>query len=178
MIYYTDEDIVIRSLIEEDAAILFSWRIDKEINEYDLRPTPNTADELINECKDFCKTFTDQITPTNPADRKYFYFIITDEFGKPIGCVNYFSINNEKKQCELGVTIGDRSYRRKGIALRAVEFAVNYIFQNTDIERICIETGEKNLPSLNLFSKLRFARCGEYLEENDYKFIVMERRRV
>ncbi len=178
MIYYSDEDIIIRAINEEDAAILFAWRIDKEINEYDLRPTPNTADELLKECNDFCKTFTDQISPTNPADRKYFYFIITDTLGKPIGCVNYFSIDNEMKQCELGVTIGDRNFRRKGIAFKAVEFAVNYIFQNRDIERICIETGEKNIPSLNLFSKLSFARCGESFEENEYKFIVMERSRV
>lgn len=178
MIYLIDDSIIIRDIIEEDAAALFSWRIDKEINKFDLRPTPDNITELLEQCNDFYTIFSDQIMPVNHVDKKYFYFMITDTVGMPVGCVNFFNINKEKKQGELGVTIGERSYRKRGIAFKAVEFVVSYIFKNMDIKRIFIETGETNLPSLKLFSKLGFKKCGEYIEENDFRFIVMEIRKM
>jgi len=78
----------------------------------------------------------------------------------------------------MGVIIGDKRYWKKGIAYKAVNNVIDYIFNNIDIDRIYIETNETNIPSLYLFEKLNFNRCGEYLEDEDIKFIVMEKRRT
>lgn len=178
MIYYQDENIKIRDICSEDVINLFSCRIDKELNLYDPRPIPNTSKELAAECIAYCNRFDTEIMNENIEDRKYKYFIITNNDGNFIGFVNFFSIDKIKKQGEMGVIIADKRYWRKGIAYTAINVVTKYIFNNMEIDRIYIETGETNKPALRLFDKLGFNKCGEYLEDDDFKFIVMEKKRI
>ena len=177
MIYYSDEKIKIRDIEENDVINLFSWSIDKELNQFDPRPLTNTSSELVQECIAYCNRFKNEVINKNTAERKYKYFIITNSEGKTIGAVNFFSIDNKKKQGEMGIEIGDKRYWRKGIAYTAVQVVVNYIFENMDINRIYIETTEANKPTINLFEKLKFKYCGQHIEDDGFKFIVMERNR-
>ena len=176
MIYYQDNKIIIRDICGEDVINLFSCWIDKEINKHDPRPIPKNSKELTEECLDYCSRFDNEVMNENIELRRYKYFIITSNEGDFIGFVNFFGIDKIKKQGEMGVTIGDKRYWKKGIAYTAIQAAVDYIFNNMDIERIYIETGESNIPALGLFNKLGFNRCGEYLEEDDFKYIVMEKK--
>lgn len=175
MIYFKDDEIIIRDIISSDAASLFSWWIDKELNKYDTRPLPKNRSELLKECTSFCRRLDAEILNSNIEARKYRYFMITDIDDNPIGAVNFFSIDKEKRQGEMGVEIGDKRYWRKGIAGKAVKAATEYIFNNLEIDRIYIETGENNIPALKLFSKSGFCKCGEFLEDDGFKFIVMEK---
>ncbi|MGH4123449.1 MAG: GNAT family N-acetyltransferase [Clostridium sp.] len=175
MIYYQDNKILIRDIYSSDAINLFTWQIDKELNKHDPRPIPNSSKALIEECINYCHRFDTEIMNENIEDIKYKYFIITDNEDNAIGFVNFFSIDKIKKQGEMGITIGDKRYWNKGIACTAIKTAVDYIFSNMDIDRIYIETGEGNKPALRLFEKLDFTKCGEYIEDEDFKFIVMEK---
>lgn len=178
MNYYKDEKITIRDICREDAINLFSCRIDKELNLHDPRPVPRNRKELLEECICFCSRFDDEIMNENVEERKYKYFIITDNKDNFIGFVNFFSIDNVKKQGEMGVIIADKRYFRKEIAYTAVNEVMKYIFDNMDINRIYIETGETNEPALRLFKKLGFNSCGEYIENENFKFIVMDKKKV
>ncbi|MDF2821387.1 MAG: N-acetyltransferase [Clostridiales bacterium] len=176
MIYYKDEEIEIRDICKEDVIGLFTTWIDKEINSNDPRPIPKTSKELIAECIDYCNRFDTEIMNENTENRKYKYFIITNNLGNLIGFVNLFSIDNEKKQGEMGVSMCDKRFLNKGIAYTAIMVAINYIFENMNIDRIYIETAESNLPALKLCEKLKFNKCGEYIEDN-VKAIIMEKLR-
>lgn len=178
MNYYKDEKITIRDICREDAINLFSCRIDKELNLHDPRPVPRNSKELLEECICFCSRFDDEIMNESLEERKYKYFIITDNKDNFIGFVNFFSIDNVKKQGEMGVIIADKRYFRKGIAYTAVNEVMKYIFDNMDINRIYIETGETNEPALRLFKKLGFNGCGEYNEDENFKFIVMDKQKI
>jgi RimJ/RimL family protein N-acetyltransferase len=173
MIYLEDEGIVVRDIVQDDAVSLFVWWVDKEINKYDPRPIPENSCELLQECKEFCKRFDTEIINTDDFINKYKYFMICNTNDQAIGFVNIFNIDIEKKQCEMGVVIGNKEYWRKGIANKAVKAASDYIFNNTKITRIYIEAGEANIPALRLFEKLAFTKCGEIIDEG-FKFIVME----
>ena len=177
MIYYQDEKIQIRDIHSEDAANLFICWIDKEINLHDPRPLPKTSLELLKECTAFCKRFDTEVLNEDIEERKYKYFIITDIEDKFLGFVNFFSIDKVEKQCEMGITISDKRYWNKGIAYTAAKETMKFMFNNMDIERIYIETGENNKAALRLFEKLHFEKCDEYLEEDGFKFIVMEKKR-
>lgn len=178
MIYYQDENIKIRDICSEDVINLFSCRIDKELNLHDPMPMPNTSKELMTECINFCNRFDIEIMNENIEDRKYKYFIVTNNEGNFIGFVNFFSIDKVKKQGEMGVLIADKRYWKKNIAYTAITLVTKYIFDNMDINRIYIETGEMNKPALRLFDKLGFNKCGEYLEDDNFKFIVMEKWKI
>jgi RimJ/RimL family protein N-acetyltransferase len=177
MIYYQDDKIKIRDICAQDVVDLFSCSVDRELNLHDPKSIPCTSKELVSECINYCRRFEDEVMNEDAAAVKYKYFIITNNEDYFIGFVNFFSIDKERKQCEMGITIGDKRYWRKGIAYTAIKIAEKYIFDNMDIDRIYIETGENNEPALRLFKKLGFQRCGEYLEEDDFKFIVMEKKR-
>lgn len=177
MIYYQDDIITVRDICTSDVIDLFSCWIDKEINIYDPRPIPQNSAELMEECTRYCNQFDNEVMTENPEDRKYKYFIITNNKGSFIGYVNFFSMDKIKKQGEMGVIIGDKRYWNKGIAYTAVSVAVDYLFNSMGMDRIYIETGENNKPALRLFEKLGFTRCDEYLEDDGFKFVVMEKRK-
>lgn len=178
MIYYQDQNIKIRDIRSDDIINLFSCWVDKEINLYDPRPLPNTSEELINECLSFCNRFDIEIMNENIEDRKYRYFIITNSEDNFIGFVNVFNIDKVKKEVEMGVIITDKRYWKKGIAYTSVNVAIRYIFDYMNINRIYIETSETNIPALRLFDKLGFDKCGEVIEDDNYKFIVMEKMEI
>lgn len=175
MYYYKNDEFAIRDLQEEDIVSLFSWWIDKEINKYDARPIPCNSKQLMEECMRYCNMFESEMINIDINSKKYIYFIITDIEDNPIGFVNFFNIDKEAKQGELGVVIGDKRYWKKGIAAKSVDVVTNYIFSNLNIDRIYVETGENNLPALRLFKKLGFVNSGEHLDEG-FKFIVMEKK--
>ncbi|MFR1708295.1 MAG: GNAT family N-acetyltransferase [Clostridium sp.] len=174
MIYHEDGKIKIRDIEQGDIISLFSCRIDKEINKYDPRPIPSNSKELIQECRIYCNNFERNVINDNKEDRMYKYFIITDSEENFIGFVNFFSIDTVEKQGEMGVTIGDKRYWRKGLAYNSINIAIEYIFNNMDINRIYVEIEENNKPSLALFNKLGFKKCDEYIEDEEFKFIVMD----
>lgn len=174
MLYYQDSEITIRDIRAEDITYMFSWWIDKELNKHDPRPLPYDSTSLLKECQSFCGRFDQEIMNPIKENRKYHYFIICDNEDCPIGFVNFFGIDKEKKDGEMGVEIGDKRYWKRGIAYRAINAAVDFIFSSMDIERIHIETGETNIPAQRLFAKAGFLFCGEYMDE-DFKFIVMEK---
>ncbi|MTI71608.1 MAG: GNAT family N-acetyltransferase [Firmicutes bacterium] len=175
MIYYKDDEIKIRDVSSDDINYLFMWNIDKELNKYDPKPIPKSPQELLEECKVFCKKFETEIINQDFIKRKYKYFIITNHNDYPIGFVNLFSIDKIKKQGEMGVIIGDKRYFKKGIAYKSIKNVIEYIFNNTDNEKVYIETSEFNIPALKLFEKLDFKRVDEYIEDDKFKFIVMEK---
>ncbi|WP_291581917.1 GNAT family N-acetyltransferase [Clostridium sp. UBA6640] len=175
MIYYESNEFNIRDIRQDDVIRLFYWSVDKELNKHDPKPIPRNAKELMAECNDYCTRFDKEVMSDNVENIKYKYFIITNNEDTPIGFVNFFSIDKIKKQGEMGVKLGDIRYWSKGIAYSAVSTIINYIFKNMDIDRIHIETGESNTAALKLFNKLNFNKCGEYLEDEDFKFIVMEK---
>lgn len=174
MTYYKDENIKIRDICSEDVIDLFCCSIDKELNLHDPRPIPSTSKELVDECINYCNSFDIEVMNENIEERKYKYFIITNNEGKFIGFINFFGIDKIKKQGEMGIIIGDKRCWRKGIAYTAMDVVMKYIFKYMDIDRTYIETGETNIPALRLFDKLGFNKCSEYLED-DFKFIVMEK---
>jgi len=176
MIYYKDDEIKIRDIYDEDIISLFSWRIDKEVNEHDPRPIPQNTKELIKECIECCRRFDNEIINENISDRKYKYFMITNHEDSPIGFVNFFSIDRVRSEGEMGIEIGDKRYWNKGIAYKAVKVATEYIFNSMDIKRIYIETSENNTAALKLFKKLNFTECDEYVEYEGFKFVVMDKK--
>lgn len=175
--YYEDDEIIIRDIKNEDLISLFSWSIDREINKYDPRPLPHTSEELLKDCISYCRRFDCEVMNENIEERKYKYFIITDKSDNPIGFVNVFSIDRIKRQCEMGIVIGDKRYWGKGAARCGIETAVEYIFKNMDIKRIYIETGEANIRAKSLFKKQGFIKCGEYTEDEGFIFVVMEKHK-
>lgn len=176
MIYYTNDDIKIRDIKDEDVVILFAWWIDQEINRYDPRPIPHNSSSLLKECKNYCRMFAHEVMNKNKRLNRYRYFIITNTEDRPIGFINLFGFDKEKNQAEMGIIIGDKTYWRKGIAYKSCQIVLEYLFTEGGFQRIHIETSEHNKPARQLFHKLGFKFCEDYVD-HDYTWIVMDKKK-
>jgi len=172
--YYSDNQIKIRDVIKQDVPYLFQWWIDKSLNKHDPRPLPVDSDSLMKECTEYCNMFNTEIMNADETKNIYKYYIITNLNDDPIGFINTFDYNENKDDAELGIFIGDKAYWNKGIASTAMKYIIEYHFDEIGFKRLHIETGETNKIARNLFEKLDFHKCGEYLEDCGFKYIVME----
>lgn len=148
--------ITIRSAIGTDAKKLFQWRIDEELNQYDPKPLPADAEELARECEEYISFFKEQIL--TDGSRDYKYYIIADSVNRPIGYINLFSFDDEKKRAELGIMIGERRYQRKGIANYALQKVLEQIHEYQDLLCVVVETNVENMPAVRLFERAGFMK--------------------
>lgn len=175
MFYYEDQVIKIRDIKASDIRYLFQWWIDDSLNSHDPRPFPNDTRSLLKSCEDYCKRMDEHVFNEDHDKNTYKYFVILDSQDRTIGYVNLFSFNKVKKEAELGIMIGDKSYWGQGIGSKAVSVVTNYMFDQRRLTRIYIETGETNKKAQKLFLNNGFVNCGSYIEEDEFKFIVMEK---
>ena len=87
-----------------------------------------------------------------------------------------YDIDRDRKQAELGVMIGDREYWDKGYGADAVTTLVCHIFEETSIERIYLNTLERNVRAQRCFQKCGFIACGRVSKRRN-DFLTMELHR-
>ncbi|CAI4231350.1 unnamed protein product [Auanema sp. JU1783] len=92
-----------------------------------------------------------------------------------IGDVNLI-YNEEEKEGEINVMIGEPSARRKGLAIEAIKIMLTYAYDRMPLKRVFAKIGDDNEPSIRLFkNKLNFLEesyCSPFKEftfalEND-----------
>lgn len=174
MQYIKTDQFIIRDVRQNDISFLFSWWIDRTLNKHDPRPLPIDSKSLTEECVRYCTMFDREIMNPDPSLNVYTYYIITNIEDEPIGFINTFSYNPEHTDAELGIYIGDKAYWKRGIAKEALRYILQMHFTDKGFERIHVETGSSNQASLRLFKGLGFIECGEYIEEEDFKYKVLE----
>ena len=88
--------------------------------------------------------------------------------GKVVGSIGVYRQDNiHFMTAELGYYIG-AEYWGKGIATKAVKFACDYVFENSDIARIYAEPFAENIGSCRVLEKNGFVLEG-ILRKNAYK---------
>lgn len=173
MIYYKDENIIIRDIQKDDTPFLFSWWVDRSVNRYDSRDLPVDPQSLMKECREYCSNLETEVFNPDTSKNIYRYFITTDVEGVPIGFINAFDYDAITKDIELGIIIGDKRCWNRGIGTKMLHFVLKFLFNRMSLNTIHVETGEHNIPALRLFHKIGFQKTGEYYETETLKFIVL-----
>jgi RimJ/RimL family protein N-acetyltransferase len=100
-------------------------------------------------------------------------FAIETEKGKHIGNCMYYNVDEEKKEAELGIIIGDRHYWDKGYGADAVATLVKRIFAETNLEKVYLHTLESNTRAQRCFQTCGFTVSGSTVRDGHH-FITME----
>lgn len=79
--------------------------------------------------------------------------------GKPIGFVNFTDIDHKNNKCYWGFYIGDKE-APKGSGTIMAFLALNYIFEEFSLRKLCAEVLEFNKISINYHKKLGFVEEG------------------
>lgn len=99
--------------------------------------------------------------------------VVTAQDDALIGDMGWF-LSEDRREAEIGISLaGD--HQGKGHATRAVQMALQHIFENSDVRRIVGFADLRNLPSRALLRRSGFASLGpqvfEGVEEEAFEFL-------
>lgn len=163
----SSEKVKLREKRLADAADDYAWLTDAELAELDAAPLPTTT------FPQYLAAYTSDLR--YPPTIRHQFAIETGE-GKHIGNCTYYGIDNDKKEAELGIMIGDRDYWDQGYGTAAVAALLDYAFQRTKLNRLYLKTLVSNRRAQKCFARCGFAPYG-HLKKDGYSFILMELHR-
>lgn len=131
----------------DDAENVFNWERDDEVWRYDIhRPYSRTMNE-------FLPIFERNYVRGNG---RQFWFIIENEWHRPIGTITYFNIDRRLGHAEIGLGIGDKTQWGKGYGTEAIRVLVRYLFAIVGLVRIYAETALANRSARRAFARANF----------------------
>ena len=147
----------------QDAVDDYRWRQDVELCQLDAAITISCSFE------EFLENYIEDLNSPGKSCR----FAIATQDGKHIGNCSYFNIDETKKDAEMGIMIGDRTYWNRGYGADAILATLNHFFSQTSIKRVYLKTLNWNIRAHKCFQKCGFVPCGQ-INYGDYTFILME----
>jgi len=153
----------LRDRYPSDSSIYLKWLMKGEWREYDAPwenidapDTEEKKDIILNRFLEDCKK--DQPVPRSKA-------IITTTVNKPIGWLNRY------KRGELfpdtwfvGIGIGEDEYLNKGMGTEALSLWIHYLFSNSNVHRISLDTWSFNKRMMHVAEKVGFVFEGTQRE--------------
>jgi [ribosomal protein S5]-alanine N-acetyltransferase len=83
-----------------------------------------------------------------------------------IGNVKYEPINIEEKVATMGILIGDKEWRGKGVAFEVIKASSDYLNKTYGIKYIDLVVNGNNAFAVSVYKKMKF----RVVEENDNEF--------
>ena len=161
------ELVILRTKTIADARQDYEWRCDPELATFDAaRPFAGTFSEYM-------AIFGDELAYTSPYRRT---LGIEEHEGRHIGNVMYYNVDYQRREAEIGVTIGVREYWGRGYGTDLIHTFIRYLFDNTVLDRICLKTLDWNKRAQRCFEKAGFKQYGT-TRRGEYNFVLMDVRR-
>ena len=164
----TGQKVILREKQISDAGNDYAWRCDPDLARLDA------VSPLSMSYREYVGYYADELQYASRQRRRFAIDCIED--GKHIGNCMYYDIDEDRKQTELGIMIGDRSYWGKGFGTDAVATLVRHVFNDTGVDRIYLNTLEWNVRAQRCFRKCGFIACGQTTKRGN-DFLVMELHR-
>ena len=101
--------------------------------------------------------------------------IFTNENSSHIGNIKFDKIDLINSSAALGILIGDKGYRGKGIAREVIVVSILWLADNYDIKTIKLGVDPSNLSAFNLYLKIGF-KIIEKSETGGYTMEVETRK--
>jgi RimJ/RimL family protein N-acetyltransferase len=159
--------VVLRAKTMADARQDYEWRCDPELATFDAaRPFAGSFSEYMS-------IFGDELSYPSPYRRT---LAVEDMGGRHIGNVMYYNVDYQRREAEIGVTIGLKEYWGKGYGTDLIRTFLRYLFQSTILDRIYLKTLEWNKRAQRCFEKAGLSRYGTS-HRGEYHFVLMDVRR-
>lgn len=156
--------VILRDKRPEDARSDYMWRSSEEVSRLDAAPP------LKMRFEEFFRIFRDQMKYPTPASGR---LGIDTVDGRYIGNCMYYDMDSVNKQAEVGIVIGDRDYWSRGYGYDAVVTILDYLFSETEMERLYLHTLQWNRRAQRAFQKCGFLPVTE-VRRAGMEFLLME----
>jgi RimJ/RimL family protein N-acetyltransferase len=152
------ERVILRDRLPPDAESYLRWQTHGEWRLYDApwedKHVPATAEEE----EAFRVRFLEERRQELPVPRKR-ATVVTLE-GEPLGWVNRYGYERFPEAHLVGIDICEDAYLNQGIGTEALGLWVGYLFANSSVHRIGLDTWSFNGRMMRVAHKLRFIREG------------------
>jgi diamine N-acetyltransferase len=100
----------------------------------------------------------------------------TEDAWQTIGNCGFHIIEWRNRSAELGIFIGDKSFRNHGYGSEAMQALVSYGFNTLNLHRICLRVFAFNLRAIHVYEKLGFIHEGRmrqaHYHEGEYHDVL------
>ena len=156
--------IIIREKSSVDAWNDYAWETDPELSHLDaVSPTTIPFSRYLLE-------YANELNYAPPSSRRFAIDTLDSEH---IGNCSYYNISETRGEAELGIMIGNRNYWDKGYGADVVTTLVDYIFRQTNLNRIYLKTLESNSRAQKCFQKCGFTPYRQR-DRDGFSFTLME----
>lgn len=142
--------LVLKKISKKDLQDYIEWKSQQSYHEY-LPSNPKNEKEYKKTLNSILKGYKDTENPT------LLWGVFLNQ--KLIGSVSIEDWNYTHKWCEIGWGLNPK-YQKQGYALESVKCLINHIFNNLDMNRVCISIWDGNSSSKKLAEKLGFVQEG------------------
>jgi ribosomal-protein-alanine N-acetyltransferase len=146
--------IYLRRLAESDVTERYvQWLNDPETNRFmEFRFTIWTMEKLIKHMRE------------RQADTEYFFAICMRVNNMHIGNIKLGSIDWNHLRADIGLMIGDRSHRMRGLGTEAVRLVTDFAFTQLKLQKLTAGAYIDNVACIKAFEKCGFRREGRLKE--------------
>ena len=148
-------EITLRTLdLSDDLQNYLYWMNHPKNNEYILAVKKSHS---LADLQDFIKA-------CNVSPNTILLGIFDTTFHAHIGNIKYENIDLANKTTEMGILIGERNYRGRGIAKNIIEESAKWLNVNLSLQTIFLRVDQNNSAALKLYSKIGFIPDNNQLE--------------
>lgn len=83
----------------------------------------------------------------------------------PVGLIGLLNIDKINRKAEFYITMGEVSYKRKGISYIASKALIEYSFEELKLHKVYLTTDYDNIAAQKLFEKVGFKREGVFVDD-------------
>ncbi len=146
------ENIYLRPISEADTDLVLSWRNQKNVVENFIYRKPISKEEHLNWLKNRIDT-----------GLVHQFIICKNENDKPIGSIYLQNFDEESRQAEEGIFIGETDIQGKGIGAEAAILMINYAFEELKLHKL-----KARVLGYNIASRKMHEKAG-YIQEACFK---------
>ncbi len=158
--------VVLRRKRTADIPDDYAWRRDPELARLDAA-TPTRMD-----LGEYARNWHFDMQFTDVPGR---YFAIEDESGRRIGNIMYYNLDYQRREAEIGISIGVRAAWGQGYGSDAMLTAARHLFGSLGLRRLYLRTLDWNEHAQRAFQKAGFRAFGTAFREG-HTFVLMELR--
>jgi RimJ/RimL family protein N-acetyltransferase len=141
--------IALRALEETDLVLVRSWNFDPEVARYFTSRWPVS---MVEQRRWFDRE-------SNGTGKKR--LIIEDKATRQaIGLVGVMGIDHLNRNCEIGITVGDRAYWGQAHATEAIQLTLQFLFVQLNMHLVYLRVLQDNERAIAFFKKVGFTQNG------------------
>ncbi|OQY36717.1 MAG: hypothetical protein B6226_06110 [Candidatus Cloacimonetes bacterium 4572_65] len=136
----------------DDARKYMSW-----YNDFEMGFFLGTQDRVITEVEEL------EILKSN-LKNGYNFVIVDKETKTPVGNCSLFKVDWVNRSCEMGMSIGNKSFWNKGLGTDAIELLLAFAFQIVNLNNVMLTVIEYNKRAIHIYEKAGFSLVGKRRE--------------